>query len=370
MKILLLTTHLNIGGITSYTVSLAKALKLRGEEAFVASSGGILVSELSASGISHISIDMKTKSEISPKVFKAIFEVSSIVKRLKIDVIHSQTRVTQVIGFFASRLSGIKFVSTCHGFFDMNVGRFLLPAWGDRVIAISEAVKKHLITDFKVPESRISLIYNGIDVKRFLRHAGDSQKEELRHKFGLKKEGFVLGTISRFTADKGYDVLLYAMKEILKKEKNVQMVFVGDGKEKGRIVELSRRLGLSEHVVFISPQINTVNILSVMDVFMFTPVRKEGLGLVVLEAMASSKVVVATDVGGIPSIIKDKVNGFLVEPGKPELLVEPVLSLLNDKELYKKMAKAGIETVVNKFSIEGMVEKVMEVYGNQVTSGY
>ena len=157
MKILLLTTHLNIGGISTYVLSLAKALKAKGHDVFVASSGGTLVAELTTGGVSHLKIDIRTKSEISPKVFKAIFDIYRIAKRLDIDVIHAQTRVTQVVGFFASRLCRKKLVTTCHGFFRKNIGRTLFPGWGDRVIAISEAVQEHLVKDFHVKKSRISM---------------------------------------------------------------------------------------------------------------------------------------------------------------------------------------------------------------------
>ncbi|MBU0759892.1 MAG: glycosyltransferase family 4 protein, partial [Candidatus Omnitrophica bacterium] len=123
-----------------------------------------------------------------------------------------------------------------------------------------------------------------------------------------------------------------------------------------------QRLGLTENVIFVKPQLNTVNILSVMDVFMFTPRRKEGLGIALLEALASAKPVVATNVGGISSIVRDGVNGFLVEPSRYELLVEPVIRLLKDRELYKRMSHSGRETVIERFSINGMVDRVHALY--------
>lgn len=369
MRILLLTTHLNIGGISTYTVSLAKALKAKGEEVFVASSGGVMVPELTVAGISHINLNIKTKAILSPRVFSAIFEIRKIVKKMDVDLIHAQTRITQVIGFFVSKLCEIGFVSTCHGFFRKNIGRAILPAWGDRVIAISEAVYGHLSKDFQVPADRISLIYNGIDVKKFLRDFSEDERDKLKDRFGIRKDHSIIGTIARFTPDKGYDVLLSALCGILKEKPNVQLVFVGDGKEYQRIVDLTQRLGLSANVLFMRPQINTVNIISVMDVFMFTPRRKEGLGLVLLEAMAAGKPVVATNVGGISSIVNDGVNGFLVQPSRPELLVEPTIKLLEDKTLYQKMSQAGRELVIQKFSINGMADRVEEVY-KEVTRGY
>jgi len=362
MKILLLTTHLNIGGIGTYTVGLAKALKLNGNDVFVASSGGVLVPALAAAGVSHIKINMLTKSELSPKVFRAIFEISKILRRLDIDIIHAQTRVTQVVGFFASGLSRARLVTTCHGFFTRNAGRRLLPAWGERVIAISEAVQEHLIKDFQVNKNKVSLIYNGIDVKKFLRDFSEDEKGELKDRFGIKKDYSVIGTVARFTPDKGHDVLLYALYEILKEKPNVQLVFVGEGKEQHKIIDLTQRLNLSENVIFVKSQINTAHILSVIDVFMFTPARKEGMGLVLLEALASGKPVVVTNVGGISSVVKDGVNGFVVEPSRPKLLVGPTLRLLKDKALYQKISQAGREIVIEKFSINGMADRVHALY--------
>lgn len=364
MRILLLTTHLNIGGITTYTVSLARALKAKGEDVIVASSGGIMVPELASAGVSHIKIDISTKSELSPKVLKGIIEVSRIVKKLDIDIIHAQTRISQVVGYFVSKICRIGLVTTCHGFFNRNIGRVLLPSWGNRVIAISEAVQAHLTKDFHVPKEKISLIYNGIEIKKFIRDFSEEEKSGLKDSFGIRKDHSVIGTIARFTPDKGHDILLQALREILKVKPNIQLVFVGDGKQRYKIIDLAQRLGLAENVIFIKPQLNTVNILSIMDVFMFTPKRKEGLGIVLLEALASGKPVVATNVGGIASIVKDGVNGFLVEPSRHELVVEPTLRLLKDRDLYQKMSQAGREMVIEKFSINGMADRVESLYRN------
>jgi glycosyltransferase involved in cell wall biosynthesis len=367
MRILLLTTHLNIGGISTYTISLAKALKLKGHEVFVGSNGGMLGPALAQSCISHINMDILTKSELSPKVFRGIFEISKIVKRLDINIIHSQTRITQVIGFFVSRLCGIPFITTCHGFFHKNIGRAILPSWGEKVIAISDAVYKNLINYFGVDENRVSLIYNGIDVKQFLKDLSEEEKDGLKDRFGVKRGYSVIGMIARFTPDKGHDILLYALYEILKEKPNVQLVLIGDGDKREDIIKLSQRLNLSDNVVFVRPQLSTVNVLAIIDVFMFTPERREGLGLALLEALASRKPVVATDVGGISSVVENNVNGFLVEPSKPALLIEPVLRLLKDKALYTRMAQAGREIVVKKFSINGMADKTEKIYREVVT---
>lgn len=362
MKILLLTTHLNIGGISTYTVSLAKALKLKGHEIFVASSGGVLAPELERSGVSHIRIDISTKSELSPKVLSAISEISKIIKKFDIDIIHSQTRIAQVAGFFISKRCGIPLVTTCHGFFNKNIGRMILPAWGEKVIAISDAVKENLINYFGVSESKVSMIYNGVDIAKFIRDISKEKRDSLKDSFGIKKDTTVLGMISRFTPDKGHDTILYAFREMLEKKRDMQLVFAGDGEKKQEIINLAQRLELSDKVIFMAPQLNTVDILSVIDVFMFTPARREGLGLALIEALAAGKPVVATNVGGISSVVENNVNGFLVEPSKPGLLAEAVLKLLSDKALYARMSVSARDIAVKKFSIAEMADKTEKVY--------
>ena len=117
MKILLLTTHLNTGGIARYVISLAKALKHRGHTVFVASSGGDLEMTLVQEGIQHLFVDLRTKSELSPKVVKSFFGLKSFARKEGIDLIHAHTRVTQVLAALLSLYTKIPYVTTCHGFF-------------------------------------------------------------------------------------------------------------------------------------------------------------------------------------------------------------------------------------------------------------
>ena len=117
MKILLLTTHMNLGGIGVYVLLLAKGLTKRGHEVFVASCGGNLIGLLESFGARHLKIDIKTKAAISPKVFLARKEVTRIIKEKNIQLIHAHTRVTQMLAYLVSRKTNIPYLTTCHGFF-------------------------------------------------------------------------------------------------------------------------------------------------------------------------------------------------------------------------------------------------------------
>ncbi|MCX5715473.1 MAG: glycosyltransferase, partial [Candidatus Omnitrophica bacterium] len=116
------------------------------------------------------------------------------IKDNKIEVIHTHTRVTQVIGERLSAKTGARHVSTCHGFFKRRLSRRLFGCWGKKVIAISEAVQQHLINDFKVEPRRVALVHTGIDAEKFnIRNL--RSKIEIRKGLGLK-EGPVVGIIA------------------------------------------------------------------------------------------------------------------------------------------------------------------------------
>ena len=167
MNILYLTNHLNIGGISSYVLTLAAGIKKRGHNVYIASSGGQLLSSFITEGIIYIPIPIKTKSEASYKLLISKFKLLKYIKEKNIEIIHANTRVTQVLSFLIQRYCGRPYVSTCHGFFKKRFFRRIFPCWGNRVIAISESVKEHLIRDFQVKEEDVVVIHNGIDVDRF-----------------------------------------------------------------------------------------------------------------------------------------------------------------------------------------------------------
>ena len=130
MNILFLTTHANTGGITSYILTLGEALVKSGHKVWVASSGGDCVPRMEAAGMRHIKINIRTKSEVHPKLWLCFGPLNELIRKEGIDIIHAQTRVTQVLGFFLSRASGVKMVTTCHGFFRPRWFRKMFPCWG------------------------------------------------------------------------------------------------------------------------------------------------------------------------------------------------------------------------------------------------
>ncbi|HDZ77042.1 MAG TPA: hypothetical protein ENH41_03055, partial [Candidatus Omnitrophica bacterium] len=211
MNILLLTTHLNFGGIASYIVNLAGELKKRGHNVLVVSSGGNFTDALARKGVEHIDIDIKTKSELSPKLIFAFFKLKRIIIKRNIQIIHSHTRVTQILSHFLNKSLNIPYVTTCHGYFKPHWGRRVFACWGDITIAISAAVKKHLIDDFRLDENKIRLVYNGVNVKPKTQY----DNEKIRVGLGFPREAPIIGIIARLSPVKGHKYLIAAMKHIL-----------------------------------------------------------------------------------------------------------------------------------------------------------
>lgn len=362
MNILLLTTRLNLGGIGVYTASLAKALKRKGQGVLVASSGGQLLEELKKDDIEHIYLPIDTSLDIGPHTAVAYLKLSSLIKERDIQVVHAQTRVAQVIAHFLSKRNRVAFVTTCHGFFKRRWFRRMLPGWGDRVIAISDAVREHLVNDIKVSKNKIRVIYNGIDLERFSRDLSSEEKSLIRKEHGLK-EYPTLGIISRLSEVKGHRYLFGALAKLAAKFPNLQLLVIGDGPScylRG-LKQLTRRLGIADRVLFHGACPDTSRPLSVIDVFCM-PSIQEGLGLSILEAMAKGIPVVASDVGGIYTLIKHRQNGLLVPPKDEEALAKAIAEILDNPALAEEMRKVSKRLVEERFSLEMMADRVIKVY--------
>lgn len=359
MKVLHVTTHMNIGGIANYIYTLLQALKKNGVVTVVASSGGNLEDELKKSGITHRYLNIKTKSEIGPKAIFSAFALRKLVREENIDVIHAHSRVSQVAAFFASRMTGVPYITTCHGFFKKRL-RKVFDTWGERVVAISDAVKEHLINDLGVSEDRIELIYSGVDIDRFAKNYSRDDVATMKKAFGLKT-GPVVGTIGRLSSIKGHKFLIEAMKGVLSARPDAQCLVVGDGDEKRSLEELAVSLGIRDSIRFISSVVNTEEFLPVMDVFVF-PSVKEGLGIALLEALASGRACVASRIGGIEDIIKHNFSGILVDVGDSESIANSVKMLLDDESLRVRMAERGRSLVRDKFSLDSMAGRMIKLY--------
>jgi glycosyltransferase involved in cell wall biosynthesis len=350
MRILYLANHLNTGGITSYLLSLTSGMKKKGHDVFIASSSGECLNRFIDLGAHFIKIPIKTKKEISPWILLSYLKLKKELSKNKIDIVHSNSRTTQVLGCLLQKHENVAHVSTCHGYFKKRLLRRIFPCWGQKVIAISGQVKDHLISDFKVDEEKIRVINNGIDIKRF--YAGKDLA------IGNVP---VVGIIARLSDVKGHVYLIKAMKIVLEKFPSAKLLVVGEGKMYNVLVNLVKNMRMDKSVEFIKHTDDTRVELARIDIFVM-PSLAEGLGLALMEAMASGRAVVGSDVGGIKTLIKNNVNGLLVKPADPESLAGAIIQLISNPEKAKIYAREAARSIADNFSLDKMCDQTERVY--------
>jgi glycosyltransferase involved in cell wall biosynthesis len=353
MNILLLTSHFNPGGVTTYCLVLCRYLANDGHRMIVASGGGACVKELESLGIKHYQVPINTSSELNPKLFRAYRQLKKIIADENIQVIHAQSRVTQVLSYFLSRVRPVRRVFTCHGFFKRRLFRALFPLWGDRVIAISRPVADHLSDDWNVSVNDIVMVPHGIEPYKTRAEKALNTKS--------RADQILIGTFGRFSSVKGYHILIEAMAHLKQKSLNIKLVLVGQGSEQQSLQRQVRQLRLSDDIRFETKADQFESTLSSLDIFC-APSLQEGLGLSILEAMQRGMPIVASNVGGIPELIKHEETGLLVSPGSALDLANALDRLVSNPELRYRLGKQAKRYVEKSFPLKRMIDETRMVY--------
>ena len=362
MKILHLTTHLNLGGISKYILSVGEPLRSKGHELYLASSGGEMEAEFSAAGFRIKTLPIRTKSELSPKIYWALPALIRWIREEKIDLIHAHTRITQVMSQWLQWITGIPFMTTCHGFYKSRLGRRILPAWGKEVVAISEPVGTHLRDSFHVPPDRIRIVYNGVDLRAFVNQFFEHRPGDVRKEYNIPERAFVAGSTSRLVPDKGHEYLIRALKKLEFEMPDMHVIIVGDGRHRKALEALSRELKVDRRIHFTGNLRDVSRPLAAMDIFVLPATWREGFGLSIVEAMACQKPVIVTNIWALNTLIQNQVNGVLVEPRSVEELAGAIRRFFEDAGFRDRIGQAGRAAAEERFSLHRMVEELEDVY--------
>ena len=227
----------------------------------------------------------------------------------------------------------------------------------DRLIAVSQAIVRKVAEEGRdvVP---LSLIYNGVDLQRY-----DHQEPccTLRDEYGMEPGSQIVGVIARLEPEKGHPTLFEAWPEVLRAAPSAYLLVVGEGSRREELESLARALRIAHRVVFTGRRDDVPAVTAALDVAVL-PSYREAQGLSVLEAMALSRPVVASAVGGIPEMITDGVTGLLVAPHDASALAAAVARLLVDHPYADLLARAGHDLVHERFCVERMVADVEAIY--------
>jgi len=294
-------------------------------------------------------------------------DLTRIIRRSKIDIvnIHGQNPLGKVCSILA-RPEAI--VVTDHGT-TMNslttrkrrvvLANRLITPYIDNFIAISLGMKKSLRGREKVPRQKITLIYNGVDVKGI--SAVPCQRDDLRDSLEITPGLAVLGTIGRLVPEKQYPQLFQALSRLKAKGRQFIFLLVGDGPENRALQTLADHLELSNCLRFLGWQNDVIGFLELMDVFLFASAG-EAFSITILEAMARSKPIVAFDVDGVNEAVVDNKTGFLVPFGDTDGLADKTEILIDTPQLATEFGTAAFERVSALFSLETNVRQLELLY--------
>ena len=323
---------------------------------------GVLSNELDEKGIKAEYLNMPKGPGflIFLDSFRAIIKLAHLMKKKKIDVVHSYLFRANILCRIAAKLAGVPVViSSMQG---IEVTRScplflekLTSPLVDKFTAVSDAIRNYIIQRARIEPEKIMTIHNGIGLDE--KKPGPIERKE----FGLSPGVPVVGAVGRLAKEKGHQYLLNAARIIVREYPRVQFLIVGDGPEREELVNLAFKWGLKDRITFTGYRRDVLRVLTLFDIFALATLW-EGLSMVILEAMVMAKPVVTTNVVGNPELVVDGVTGFLVPPRDPESLAKRILRLLKDENLREQMGAAGRRRVEEKFTIETMVSETEKLY--------
>ena len=360
--VLHLIDSLKIGGAEILLRELSVGLVRRGFRVSIGySTSGPLVQELTALGLPLTRLARLMR--IDPILFWGMI---SLIRRESPQIVHTHLFKSDFHGRLAARIAGAPVVvSTLHSIDRWAQGRSLGRLYGwtarfaDRVITVSEDVRRFHATYTGIAEEKLVTIENGVDIQRFaeLESAGRVVRKEL----DIDNAALVFGVVGRLTPPKDHSTFLKAAALILQKAPQARFLLVGEGPLRKDLELQAQEIGLGRALIFTGLRKDIPAVLAAVDVLVFSSLW-EGLPVALLEGMAAARPVVATAVGGIPEVVLPDKSAILVPPGDADALAQACLRLASDSATRRSMGQAGFERVVARYSIDAMIDRTAALY--------
>lgn len=358
IKVIHVLSDMKIGGAGRWLLNLLGATdQEKFEIKVVLPQGSLLIDEITALGFEVIPIDgMKDKSFDTG----AVSSLLEIFKREKPQIVHTHASLSARL---AAKIAGAKIINTKHCIDSRKTGVKKLASGclnnllSDRIVAVSSAVKKNLI-DNGFNEDKISVIYGGISPVKEL---SSEEKSSIRRKWGITDENTVVGIVARLAEVKGHKHFIDAADIISRDNADVKFLITGIGPKEQELKELVSQRELEDRVIFTGFADKVSEIFNIIDINVISSLS-EALCLSLIEGMCVGKPCVGTNTGGIPEVIKDGYNGYLVPVADPLLMAEAINKLVQNPELRNSMGEKGKELVQKYFTADAMARDIGKLY--------
>jgi len=361
-RIMQITHDLAIGGLQKVVVNLCKNIDKSKFDVSV-----LCLRELGefASEVMDFGINVRhlPQKENGTDYF-GFLKVAKILKKDKIDVIHTHNILPFTDGTIGGLIARVKrIIHTDHARDFPDKRRYMVAEWlmsqfAYKVVGVSEHTTENLIRYEKISKNKITTVVNGIDGAKY---NIDINKEKKRRELGLNDKGPIIGACVRLTEQKGITYLLNSITKVQKNFPDINVVIAGEGPLKEKLIKQSKELRIDQNVYFIGPRLDIPEILKLLDIYVL-PSIWEGLPMILLEAMAAECATIATKVGGIPTIIKNKQNGTLIDPKNSDQIASEITVLLKSPNLRAKYASNGLRMFRKKFTVEAMTKQYEQLY--------
>ena len=366
MKVLQVTAALEQGGVERGTVEMATYIVAQGGQSYVASQGGRMVAALVQQGSEHVLLPLARRNPFF--ILYSAFMLVSLIRQEGIDLVHARSRAPAWAAYIATRITKTKFITTFHGthriqncfkkFYNSSMVR------GERVIAISQFIKKHIIENYDVPESHIDVAPRGFDPNIFdKRLISPERLKLLKSEFSLQDDVPVINLPGRLTRWKGQELFLRALVEI--KDLPWQTILIGSATKKSQYVEqlkeIVRTEGLTDRVTFVGNRTDIESFYALSDIVVSASLEPEAFGRVAVEAQAMGVPVVASAHGGSLETIRYGQGGWLFTPGDVKDLAAKLRNALMSPDL-PKMGIAGQQFTWENYTVDKMCAAEWRTY--------
>ena len=386
-KILHIITRLDMGGSAQNTLYTCNELsgkyekvlihglslesRMTDQEKKIVKEG---IARAKARGVKVILLPSFVRSIRPIKDLKALLTLVWLIFKEKPDIVHTHSSKGGILGRLAAKLCGVPhIIHTPHGHvfyghFGQWTSRIFLWAerifskFTDRLVALTQGEKNDYIQMTVCAPEKLLTIHSGVDVQQFL--SANGNEAEKRRSLGLEQKDAVIGFVGWLLPIKGPEYLLKAMNYVWPEKPDTALVLVGKGDLDVDLRAEALRNNVNGKVKFLGWRHDINELMPIFDMLVL-PSLNEGMGRVLVEAMATGKPVVGSWVGGIPDLIQDGQTGYLVPPADERALADAILKLLNDRDQAKLMGQRGKERCQN-FSLEAMIVKLDHLYSDLV----
>ncbi len=357
MRIIHVRPQLEVGGVSEYIIRLTEGLSERGHYTAVATAGGAWGERIKPIATYYPNLALSQTNVRN--IMIAVGQLVRIVRQERIEIINTHHRFAALVGRITALITGVPYVTTMHEAKN-DQPRMTRLGLANNVITISRMMQHHISESYHIDSRRIYVIPMGVTCPSPL---SISEQLELIRQIGLQSIAPIVGCVGRLSQEKGQGYLVKAIPEVLQAHPSAQFVFVGDGPDRQHLEHMAVELGIGEKVTFLGRRDDVAQLMQLFD-FTVVPSVEEGFGIVILESFANKKPVVATNVGGIPEIVKPGENGYLVPACDTNGLTTYMIKLLSDSEHRKQLGYNGYYLATSQFPVHRFVEETEKLYMN------